>query len=125
MRVSPNLKRRNVHEGHTTQRRTDHCDSEGRGSRVDDRGFVPSARDHGTDLLSLEGEVRGYGKRRGEEAEATGRREPEAEARGGGVDAGQSGVERRALKKLVGPAGLRRAAGYVIKQYAMSERHAC
>ena len=45
-------------------------------------------RDHGANLLPLEGEVRRDGQRRGQEAEATGRGEPEAEARGGRADAG-------------------------------------
>jgi hypothetical protein len=40
-----------------------------------------------TDLLPLEGEVRRNGQRRGKTAEATGRRESEAEARGGRADA--------------------------------------
>src|SRR5207249_10555670 len=48
----------------------------------------PAARDQRADLLPLEGEVRRDGQRRGQEAEATGRREPEAEARGGRADAG-------------------------------------
>jgi hypothetical protein len=34
-------------------------------------------------------------------------------------------VERRPLKKLLVSAGLRAAAGYVIQQYAISDRHAC
>ncbi len=47
-------------------------------------------RQHGNSehLLPLEGEVRRDGQRRGQEAEATGRGEPEAEARGGRADAG-------------------------------------
>src|SRR6266852_5753563 len=52
-------------------------------------------------------------------------KQPEAEARGGGADAGQSSAERRAFKKLLAPVGLRAAAGYVMGQYSMSERHAC
>ena len=49
---------------------------------------MPIARDHRADLLPLEGEVRGDGKRRREQDETAGGREPEAEARGGGADAG-------------------------------------
>jgi hypothetical protein len=64
-------------------------------------------------------------KARREETESTGRRKPEAEASGGGPDLGQSGAERRALKKLVGPAGLRAAATYVMTAYKTSKRHAC
>jgi putative transposase len=84
-------------------------------------------RQHGISeqLLPLEGEVRRDGKWGREEAEATGGRKPEAEARGGGPDLGQPGAERRALKKLVGPAGLRAAASYVMITYQRSERHAC
>jgi hypothetical protein len=47
-------------------------------------------RQHGiyrADLLPLEGELRD-GQQRSQEAEATGRREPEAEVRGGRADAG-------------------------------------
>src|SRR5208283_704492 len=96
------------------------------GGGVNDGGFVPSAWDQRADLLPLEGEVRRDGKWRREEVEATGRREPEAEARGGGPDLGQPGAERRALKKLGGqPAGLRAAASYVMIAYQTSERHAC
>src|SRR5437016_4977675 len=72
---------------------------------------MPAARNQRADLLPLEGEVRRDGQRRGQEAEATGRREP--------------GAERRALKKLVVPAGLRAVVSYVEVEYQMSERHAC
>jgi hypothetical protein len=81
--------------------------------------------DYRADILSLEGEVWGSGKRRNEEAETTGRREPEDEACGGRVDAGQSGAEGRTFKKLLAPAGLRAAASYVMVEYQVSERHAC
>ena len=74
----------------------------------------------GADVLPLEGEVWRDGERRGEAAEATGGGEPEAEARGGRADAGQSSAEGRANKKLLAPAGLRAAASYVMGQYSMS-----
>jgi len=45
-------------------------------------------RDHGANLLPLEGEVRRDGQWGGETAEATGRRESEAEACCGRTDAG-------------------------------------
>ena len=72
----------------TRQRRADHRNPEARRGRVDDGGVMPAARDQRADLLPLEGEIRRDGQRRGQEAEATGRREPEAEARGGRADAG-------------------------------------
>jgi hypothetical protein len=61
---------------------------EARRGRIDDGGVMPAARDHGADVLPLEGEVRRDGKRRREEDETTGGREPQAEACGGRTDAG-------------------------------------
>lgn len=85
---------------------------------------MPAARDSRSDPLPLESEVRGHGERRGEAAEATGGGEPEAEARSGRFDAGQSSAEGRINEKLLVPAGLRAAVSYVMGQYSMSERHA-
>ena len=45
-----------------------------------------------------------------------------AENHGRGVVAGQSRLEGRAVKKLVGPAGRREAARYVEQTYRMSQR---
>src|SRR4029077_17063889 len=88
MRVLPNPEKENRHERHATQRRADHRDPEARRSRIDHDGVMPTAGDYGADLLPLEGEVRWDGEWRREEDEATGGREPEAEACGGGSDAG-------------------------------------
>jgi len=75
-------------ERYTAQRRADHRDPEARGSRGRDGGVMSTARDQRADLLPLEGEVRWNGQQRSETAEATGRREPQTEARGGGADVG-------------------------------------
>jgi len=62
---------------------------------------MPAAGDQRADLLSLESEVWRDGQQRSQTVEATGRRESEAEARGGGVDVRQSRAERCGPKKLV------------------------
>ena len=46
-------------------------------------------------------------------AEATGRRKPEAQARGGGTDSGQPRFEGRVVKELVEPVSRTEAATYV------------
>jgi hypothetical protein len=59
MRVLANRGEENRNERHATQRRADHRDPEARRGGIDDGGVMPTARDHGADLLPLEGEVWG------------------------------------------------------------------
>ena len=51
-----------ANERHATQRRADHRDPEARRSGIDHGGVMPTAGDHGADLLPLEGEVRWDGQ---------------------------------------------------------------
>jgi hypothetical protein len=66
---------------------------------------MPSARNHRADLLPAKGEIRRFGQQRGETAEATGTREPEAEACSGGADAGYAHQGRRSLSTNGASAG--------------------
>ena len=54
---SPTQETRTAMKGMAAQRRADHRDPEARRGRIDDGGVMPTARDHGADLLPLEGEL--------------------------------------------------------------------
>ena len=95
----------NGNERHKTQQRTDQHDPEARRGRIDDSGIMPTARDHGADLLPLEGKVQGMDT--GEAKKMKQPRTRTTDARGGRADAGSA--EGRAVKKLPEPAGLRAA----------------
>jgi hypothetical protein len=56
--------------------------------RTEHGGVMSPARNHGADLLPLEGEVRWDGEWSGQAVAAAGRREPKVEACGGRADAG-------------------------------------
>jgi putative transposase len=86
---------------------------------------MPAARHQRGYVLQLEGQVRWLSCQRGSEAKATGRGERKAEAGGSRFNAGQRGVERLALKKLLKPASKRAAANDAIQQHRISERRAC
>src|SRR5690606_38942500 len=106
-------------------RRADHPSAEGGRRWSHGEGGVPAARGVGADLLPLEGEVRRDGRQRGAAAEAAGGGEPAAEAAGGRQGVGPPGTEGGALKKMVRPAALRQAVGFVQAQFEVSARRAC
>jgi putative transposase len=85
------------------------------------------ARKHwrvGSDALQLEGQVWRVGGVRGEAAAGAGGRDCEAQALAGGCDAGQSGSEGSAVKKMVTPAAKREAVAHLQALLDVSERRA-
>src|SRR5579883_2593506 len=86
---------------------------------------VPAARDLAGKPVSVEGEVRGHGGKRGQAAAGVGRGEPATEAPGGGPDARQTGIAGGGHKKVVGPQMRRQAVVVMRSEVAVSERRAC
>ena len=103
----------------------DHWDIEAARGGSEDRGSVPGAWDQRGDVLRLEVEVRGHGRERGAAAKGDGRREPSAEAVGGGVEPEQRSAESSDKKKRLELAGLREDVAFASAEYQLSERRAC
>jgi hypothetical protein len=76
-------------------------------------------------ILPLEGEVRWVGSRPGAPDDSVAEREPEAEAVGGGSNAGQDDAVGCALKKMVKPSRRGPMIDRLMSSYGASERHVC
>lgn len=90
------------------------------GSRADEE-----TGDQRADVLPVEEEVCRSGSGGAATAEATGRREPQAEAAGGGPESGQANASGRAVKKRLKPARQRALVQRVQAAHCVSERRAC
>ena len=97
----------------------------GAGSRCEDGGAVPSARDQQRDLLRVEGQVRRDGRVGREAAEGARGGERPSEAAPGGVAARPGCIEGSPVAKVVTPAARREAVAILVEHHEMSERRAC
>src|SRR5690606_2695195 len=80
---------------------------------------------HADHLLPLESEVRRHGGQRGEEVETARRGESAAQAARCRPGSRHSDGQGGRPKEMVKPAGGRRAVGYLLRTFGVSERRAC
>ena len=86
---------------------------------------MPEDGHYRADILPLEAEVWWFGSFGAEAVEAVGGRESEIEATGCGFEFGQEDVAGRVVKKVLRPAGKRKAVEFFRLAYDVSERRAC
>ena len=79
----------------------------------------------GSDVLQLEGEVRGAGSVGPEAAQETGSREREVEEDVRGPGAGEQGDQGGSAPKAVTPSERREAAGIMVREHRLSVSRAC